>query len=474
MSAYSRRLRRIASILLLVGAWAVGPAAAQSTFGSLIGTVTDPSDAVVPGATVTVTNARTQTVRTAVTAADGSFLVSNLDAGSYEVTVSLSGFADATREATLLARQTVRVDAQLNLQGASEQVHVTAAQPVIETNSATINNSRSGDDISRLAMNFRATNSTSPIVVATLAPGVQQDRGGAISIAGNLPFMTSFSIDGIASHSSRSGGPAREMFPSVESIEEFRVSSANNNAEFMQVTDVTTTSKSGNNQFRGTGFYFLNDSKFSSVDRFAPKDAAGNAIKPKIQTKTYGLSGGGPIVKNNTFFYGTFEGVRRPDEATVSHIVPPTAFRSGDLSSLSTPIINPFTGQAYANNQVPVNPASAKILAAFYELPNQSTGAAINKPNFVENAPGNYNQDGFDIRADQNLGARQKFFVRLTTKDQVKESVGSNTKLGTFTESTEVRQLAASHNLILSNSLLNEARAGFAYNLKSTDYPLST
>ncbi len=115
---------------------------------------------------------------------------------------------------------------------------------------------------------------------------MQQDRGGAISIAGNLPFMTSFSIDGIASHSSRSGGPAREMFPSVESIEEFKVSSANNNAEFMQVTDITTTSKSGNNQFRGTGFWFINDSALSSVNRFAPKDPSGKPIKPNIRTNT--------------------------------------------------------------------------------------------------------------------------------------------------------------------------------------------
>ena len=139
-------------------------------------------------------------------------------------------------------------------------------------------------------------------------------------MAGNLPFMTSFSIDGIASHSSRGGGPAREMFPSVESIEEFKVSSANNNAEFMQVTDVTTTSKSGTNQFHGTGFWFINDSALSSVNRFAPKDAAGKAIKPNIQTNSYGVSGGGPIVRNRTFFFGTFEGVREPNEVTLSHI----------------------------------------------------------------------------------------------------------------------------------------------------------
>jgi len=474
MSRCFERLRRLTVCLALLTCWATGSASAQSIFGTVTGTITDPTGAVVPGATVVVTSTQTQAARNVVSAGDGGYLVSNVDAGTYRITVSLSGFADWTRDVSLLARQVVRVDGQLQLAGASELVSVSAATPVIETNSATINNSRSGDDINKLAMNFRATSSTSPIVVATLAPGVQQDRGGNISIAGNLPFMTSFSIDGIASHSSRSGGAAREMFPSVESIEEFKVSSANNNAEFMQVTDVTTTSKSGSNQIRGTAFSFLNDSKFSSVDRFAPKDSAGNAIKPKVQTKSYGVSGGGPIVKNRTFFYGTFEGVRQPNESTVSHIVPPDAFRNGDLSSLSTPIVNPFTGQPYANNQIPVNPASAKILAAFYERSNQNLGNAISKPNYVVNAPGNYTQDGFDLRADQNLGARQKVFARLTWKNIAKESVGSNTKLGTFESATNVRQLAGSHNLVLTSNLLNEARAGFAYNLQTNTYPLAS
>ena len=288
--------------------------------------------------------------------------------------MSLGGFADVVQQAVLLARQTVRINGQLALTGATEQVQV-SAQTIIETSSATIDNTRSGDDINRLALNFRATSSTSPIVVATLAAGVQQDRGGA----------------------------AREMFPSVESIEEFKVSSANNNAEFMQVTDITTTSKSGNNQLRGTAFWFINDSALSSVNRFAPKDAAGKAIKPDIRTNSFGASGGGPLIKNRTFFFGTYEGVREPNEATLSHVVPPDAFRSGDLSSITAAIRNPATGLPYANNQIPVHPSSAKILSAMYERQNQSTGAAINRPNYITNAPGNYAQNGFDARIDQQI-----------------------------------------------------------------------
>src|SRR5262249_31848953 len=168
-----------------------------------------------------------------------------------------------------------RLDARLAVAGTSEQVNVVAASPVIETERATIDASKSGDEINKLALNFRATNNTSPIVVATLAQGVQQDRSGAISVAGALPFMASYSVDGISTQRTRGGGASRELFPSVESIEEFKVSGANNNAEFMQVTDITTTTRSGSNQLHGTVFWFDQDSKFGSGERFAPLGGSG-------------------------------------------------------------------------------------------------------------------------------------------------------------------------------------------------------
>ena len=141
---------------------------------------------------------------------------------------------------------------------------------MIETERATIESSISGGDISKLALNFRATNNTSPIVVATLAQGVQQDRGGQISLAGALPFMTSFSVDGISTQRVRYGGPSRELFPSVESIEEFKVTTANNNAEFMQVTDITTTSRSGDEPAARHGVLVQPEQRLSATTRFTP------------------------------------------------------------------------------------------------------------------------------------------------------------------------------------------------------------
>jgi hypothetical protein len=458
--------------LFIVAALAAAPSFAQSTLATLTGTVTDASGAVVPGATVTATRIGTAVAVTTTSDAAGTYRLLNLDAGRYRVETTLGGFNTDAREVELLARQTVRADVQLAVAGAQEALTVTAQASVIETDRATVDSSRSGDEIAKLALNFRASGSTSPIVVATLAPAVQQDRGGNLAVAGAFPFMTSFSVDGISTQRIRGGGPSRELFPSVESIEEFKVSSASNNAEFMQVTDITTTSKTGTNQLRGSAFWFFQDSAINAVDRFAPRDAAGDPIKPQIESNAFGFSAGGPIVRNRTFFFGTYEGARRPNERTLSQVVPPDAWRAGDLSSLTTPLRNPFTGATFANNQVPINPASARALDLLFERQNQATGAAINRPNYIVNAPGDYTVDGFDGRVDHTFTPTQRLFGRFTIKDiEDSGATGSfNTKQGTPFRRTEVRQFASAYTSTIGNSFLNELRGGFSNTREITSY----
>lgn len=469
------RLRIAAIAVLAVATFAgllPGHARAQSTFATLTGTVTDQSGGVLPGVTVSVTRLTTGVERTALTNGSGEFQMPNLDAGMYVMLVRIAGFADVIREVELLARQIVRGDTQLRVAGTTEQVQVTGVRAVIEAERPTIDSSISGNDISKLALNFRATNNTSPIVVATLAQGVQQDRAGRISLAGALPFMTSFSVDGISTQRIRFGGPSRELFPSVESIEEFKVTTANSSAEFMQATDLTTTSKSGANMFHGTAFWFNQNSALGSSSRFTPKDASGKAVKPEIDANSFGVSGGGPIRRNRAFFFGTYEGARRPNQATISHVLPPDAWRAGDLSSVSAPIRDPFTGQAFAGNRVPVNPVSARILESFYARQNQPTGAAINAPNFIVNAPGDYTVDGTDGRVDFVASPAQKIFARLTWKnvdDLSPPGSDWNTTQGDHVKRTEVRQVAGSHSWI-RGSLVNEVRGGWSNTVEKDTY----
>lgn len=466
---------------LVLGVLSVAaPALAQSTFGTVTGTVTDATGAVLPGVTITATHLATGGQRTVASDPTGGFQLPNLDAGRHRVEASLQGFADRVREVELLARQTLRVDMQLPVAGTSETLTVTGAAGVIETDRATLDSSKSGDDINKLALNFRASGSTSPIVVATTAPSVQQDRQGQLSIAGNLPFMTSFSVDGISAQRTRGGGPSREMFPSVESIQEFKVSAANNNAEFMQVTDITTTTKSGTNQVRGTAFWFNQDSQLSSVNRFAPRDAAGVPIKPDVKADSFGVSVGGPIASSRSFFFATFEGVRRSNERTLAVLVPPDAFRSGDLSSVSRAIVNPFTGQPFPDNQIPVHPSSAAVLDALYERQNRATGASLSAPNYVVNAPGEFTVNGFDARFDHAFTPAQKTFVRLSTKmlrtagpDASTSPNSYNTRQGEAFRETRVRQLAANHHIVIGADLLHETRGGFSDTIEKSGYPLA-
>src|SRR5262249_54759046 len=175
--------------------------------------------------------------------------------------------------------------------------------------------------------------------------------------------------------------------------------------------------------------------------------------KPDVKGKAFGATLGGPIVANRTFFFVDYEGVRRPQDIPISQVVPPDAYRRGDLSSVGRPIINPATGQPFPNNQVPVNPVASRILNDLFEAQNQSTGASLAAPNFKENLASDFTVNAFDARLDQVLTPAQKVFARFTFRDLDNTGTdgtsGYNTKQGLYSSRTEVRNLAVTHNWIL-------------------------
>jgi len=162
----------------------------QSTLSSIVGRVTDPSGAVVQSAKITILQTSTGIQRSMSADASGDFLAANLNPGTYSITAEAAGFKKLLRDdVAVLARQSVRVDLQLEVAGSTgQQVEVKASASVINTETPTLADSKSGREINELALNFRASGNPSPLQVATLAPGVQRDRNRQISISGMQPY----------------------------------------------------------------------------------------------------------------------------------------------------------------------------------------------------------------------------------------------------------------------------------------------
>ena len=467
------------AVLLLLSS---PPAFAQSTYGTILGTVTDSSGAAVPGVEVVVQDQMTGVKQTATTDSAGDYGIPNLDPGTYTITASATNFATVKNEGIVLpARETVRSDFKLPLKTMSQQIVVTSTQEVVSED-LTASSSMSGKEIDSLPLNFRATNAPSPIGTSILTPGVNEDPGGNLTFSGQLPTATSFTLDGTSTQLIRYGGPTRDLFPSVEGIAEFRVNSAGNDAEYAQPTDLTVITKSGTNQLHGSAFWFFQREGWNSIDPIAN-------YNPSLNANTYGGSVGGPIIKDKTFFFFDYEGVRLAQSSLIDTETVPTAWAGGDFSGVPGLVLtNPLTGQPFQGNQITsVNPTAALILKDFFPTP---TGTSNNIDstgnNLVTTMPGNYSVNGYDGRIDHVFNSNHRIFGRVTQKNITSSgtdgtaatgALGStgdasyNPLMGTFSTTTNATNVAASYNWVIRPDLMNELRGGWTQANFSYKYP---
>jgi len=441
-------------------------AQAQTTFGTILGTVFDPSGAVVPGAMVTIRNMDENVVaRDLTTGSRGNYEAQNLKAGRYEVTVTAQGFQKYTQVKVMLeARQTLRVNVGLKMGQVNEQVTVEATAAVVSTETQTIASSFGSQQVLELPANYRGASSTSPYNIIAFLPGVQSDNSNNFSLQGGLPSQASISVDGISTVDVRNNGALREMFPSVEGIAEMRVQAVGNNAEYGQVGDITTTTKGGSNAFHGSAFNYLQNAALDAKP-------FGASLKPAKVANTFGGSLGGRLLRDRTFFFVDYEGMRFRRETTVSNTVPTQAMRNGDFSQESRKPLDPRTGQRYPNDRISeINPVAAKILS-FYPLPNFGNPAVQSTSNFRENRPAPITSNQYDVRVDHNITGKQTIFGRWTWKDG---SSTTPTRLNLPADQgfDENRALVLSHNYTLSSRLLNEFRFGFARSFRGGSFPL--
>jgi hypothetical protein len=448
-------------------------AMAQSTFGTMLGTVKDASGGVIPNANVKIVNIDENSLRNVQANSNGDYEAVNMKPGRYRIEVSASGFqAFTTTEVMLVARQTLRVDATLSAGQVTAQVDITANAGAITTETQTISSSFGAQKIMNLPANYRAAGSTSPYILIAALPGVQADNGNNFSIQGALPSQSQFSLDGISTTNVRGNAPLTQAFPSAESIAEIKVQGVGNAAEYGQVGDVTTISKSGTNEYHATVFWF-------HQNRALDAKTYGALTKPQKIGNDFGVSGGGPVRipklyngKDRTFFFGTYEGFRFPRGATVQNTVPTQAMRNGDFSAEGVTVRDPLTGVAFANNRIPDNRISpiAKAFLTLYPLPNNGATDKLRVANYIRNSSSSLNSDQYDVRIDHNLTQKQSVFGRWTWKDVAVDSpnilaLPSNTNFDKY------KILVTSHNYAIKPNLLNEARFGLTLNDSGSAFP---
>jgi Carboxypeptidase regulatory-like domain len=399
--------------------WVASAGLAQTTFGSISGTVSDPSGAVVPRATVTVTNEGTGIVRRVTTGSAGDFNAPDLDVGSYRIHVAATGFAVYERGGLVLsAHQVINLNVSLALASTATVTQVTSAAPIIDTSNATLSGIVTGKGMEQVPLVSRHHADSGFYDFMLLNAGTAQvpDNGSGATINGtNQASGQLVAIDGIALMRNTSGYGAGEEQPSFDAVQELNVITSNAPAEFAAPVATTEVTKGGTNQFHGAVFETYNGNALDTRDFFSPNI-------PGVVYNDFGANLGGPIQKNKTFFYFSFEGSRTGSEQLLLASVPLPAWRNGDLSSLLSQgitLINPATGAPFPNNQIPSNlisPVSQKV-DNLYPLPNFGPPGTLSN-NYRQNFPGVGTTvwDVYDGRVDHNFGTHDTIFGRFDTR----------------------------------------------------------
>lgn len=460
-----RGAMRVVSFLLalVLGLWPVmGVSRAQSFTATVRGTIRDESGAVVPGANVTIQNMNKGWARTTTTDSQGDYVITQLPADTYAIMVQLTGFKTEVREGIVLqVGQEARIDFTLTVGQLEERVVVTAGAPLVQSENAMV-----GNVIDELKIKEMPLNGREFWQLARLAPNVFEPpqnstlgfRGG-FNVAGNPEVNNYFLLDGIDNNDETTAQPTHR--PSVDGIREFKVLTGIYSAEYGRQSggQIIITTKSGTNELHGTAFEFLRNDNLDARNFFL------RGPKPELKRNQFGGSAGGPIFKDRTFFFVTYEGLRLTESVARLRTVPTEKMRRGDLSEIRTTIRDPQTGQPFPNNIIPESRIHrvSRALLEFWPLPNQP-GIANN---FAFNGARTQNQNQFSLRIDHKLSSANSLFGSYQFM-QRRNFEPSNPLCGdrglplfSCTEPERTQHIAIVDTHVFSARFLNEFRIGY-------------
>ena len=439
-------------------------ARAQATTGTISGTVTDESKAVLPGVTIVVRNTETGATRTLVTDERGGFRALNLTPGIYSVTADLPGFTSARREnLTLEIGRDVAADLSMKVGALSEQVTVQGATTNVELSSTVAGGVVSATQIAELPLNGRSF-----MQLATLQPGVTVSRATArdftggfgntqVSIGGARPEMTGYLLEGtnIADVSDKAPSSMAGVLLGVDAVKEFSVQTHDYAAEFGRAAGgvISAVTKSGTNNLHGTLFEFLRHSKFDEPNYFDPIDpSTGQQVNPPFRRNQFGGTAGGPIAQNKLFYFGSYEGLRQSLSLTHLARLPNAAAHNGVLPT----------------GTVAINPLVKPYLDLLYPIPTgRDFGDGTAELRHTDIDP--TNENFFVGKVDWQTTNSNSMFVRMSS-DRSDSTAYQEHPLFVEPTTTDTRYFTYQDQHLFSSKVLNVARVAINRTNRTDDF----
>ncbi len=447
-----------------------------TTFGTIVGKVTDPTGSSVPNASVRITNADTGITRLVLTGASGDFEVRSLNPGFYNVEVTAPNFQKQVVERIKLdVSQSVTLDFHLTVGTVNEQIQVQAEAPLLQTDTGTIGTVVENAKVVELPLNGRNFNTLTrlvPGVVRGTNGGGETIQGETFAVTGSRSDNAYYALDGIYNNGTffKTAG----IHPSVDAIQEFKIQT-NTGAQYGAAAgaNINLAIKSGTNELHGTAYEFLRNDKLDSRDYFA-------AAKPAYRRNNFGFTVGGPVYvprlysgRNRTFWFFNYEGLRESRANTQFLTIPAPAMLSGDLSrdlrgQPAPQIFNPLTARL-VNGQLVRDPFPGNIIPSNLIKPYAKAYGDFWFPtNLLPNTTSNFintlkrtRQDNqVNTRIDQKISEKNNLYGRFSWSDLDQVSPGNvpTAFIGTF---NKYRGVAISDTHIFNASLILDVRLGY-------------
>ena len=420
------------------------PALAQAVYGSIFGTVTDSSGAVVPNATVTVTDVAKGTTATVQSGASGEYRVQHLIPDTYTISVQAAGFKTTTSDNVIVYADTApKVDVALAPGSAQESVQVTSEAPLLQADHVDVNtilNERAVETLPNFNRNFTAFELLTPgtsYIGWNVGEAQNPQRSQQIEVNGQLPFATGYELDGTDNQDPVIG--IAVINPNLDAISEMKVTSQNYDAEFGKAVAglATAQTRSGSNNFHGSGFEYWRSDTLQARDpftEFQPDPVTGRLIPGTLHNQ-FGGSIGGPIVKDKVFFFGDYQGLRERIGSAQFTTVPTALAKSTctsggncDMSdylvvqpgaSQGIQIYDPSTGLPFAGNIIPAGSLSTPAVNFLKLIPDANVASANSgipriSDNYLASGSGPFNTNQADVRIDDHFSEKLHLFGRYT------------------------------------------------------------